>query len=108
MNRLQFFTMAAALILTARLGRINYNGHCETYYNLPMKNITARADQFYGLQDVYKVREDGVKTYNGFVICAANWEVHPFGSVVETSRGIGIVLDHTETDKETIDIATNW
>lgn len=100
--------MAAAMILTARLGTINFQGHKETYYNLPMKRIEARANEYYGLENVFAIREDGVKTYNGFVIVAANWEVHPFGSVIETSRGVGLVLDHTTTDKETIDIATNW
>lgn len=97
-----------AVILTARLGTITYQGHRETWYNLKMNKVVQRADEFYGLSDVYAVRDDGVKTYNGFVICAANWKVHPFGSLVETSRGLGIVLDHTETDKETVDIAVSW
>lgn len=100
----------SAIILTAKLGRIEFNGHPETYYNLNMNRITARADAYYGLENVYAVREDGVKTYNGFVIVAADWTLHPFGTVVETSLGTGIVLDHigADTNKNTVDIATSW
>lgn len=103
------FTLAA-VILTARLGRINYNDHCETYYNLNMDRIVERADSVYGLSDVYEIREDGVKTYNNFVIVATDWNIYPFGSVVETSRGIGIVLDHIGAvkNRNTVDIATEW
>lgn len=104
-------TILLTVILTARAGRITFNGHPETYYNLNMSRITARADAFYGLKDVYSVREDGIKTYNGFVIVAANWNVHPFGSVVETSRGLGIVLDtgsFAKREPQTIDLAADW
>ena len=74
-----------------------------------MNKVIERADAYYGLKDVYAVREDGVKTYNGFVIVASNWAVHPFGTLVDTSRGVGIVLDHhTAKDTELIDIATDW
>ena len=101
--------LAVALMITARSGIFFFDGHKETYYNLNMNRIVARADMFYGLSDVYEVREDGVKTYNGFVMVASDWNIHPFGSVVETSRGTGIVLDmHTAKDREIIDIATAW
>ena len=74
-----------------------------------LNKVVERADSFYGLSDVYEVREDGVKTYNGFVILASDKSV-PYGTVVETSRGIGIVLDyHTVKDgKNLYDIATSW
>ena len=96
-----------AAVLTARIGTINFNGHKETWYDLDMSRIVAKADAYYGLENVYQVREDGIKTYNGFVIVAAK---KPYGTVVETSRGIGLVLDvHTvENDKELVDIATAW
>lgn len=98
-----------ATILTAKIGTINYAGHVETWYNLKMNKVVERADNFYGLSDVYGVREDGVKTYNGFVIVAADKSV-PYGTVVETSRGIGIVLDyHTiKNGENTFDLATSW
>jgi len=100
-----------AAILTARAGRITFNGHYETYYNLNMSRIVERADAFYGLKDVYSVREDGIKTYNGFVIVASGWDVNPFGSIVETSRGLGIVLDtgaFAAREPDTIDVAAEW
>ena len=101
------FTLSA-IILTAKLGRVTYNNHVETWYDLPMNRIVERADAYYGMQDVYEVNEDGIKTYNGFVICAADWSVYPYGSLIETSVGTGIVLDHTQTDSNVIDIATSW
>ncbi len=98
-----------ATVLTAKLGTIEYQGHKETWYNLKMNKVVERADAYYGLSDVYGVTEDGIKTYNGFVIVAADMSV-PYGTVVETSRGIGIVLDyHTVKNGENLyDIATTW
>lgn len=98
-----------ATILTAKIGTINYAGHVETWYNLKMNKVVERADAYYGLSDVYGVNEDGIKTYNGFVIVAADMSV-PYGTVVETSRGIGIVLDyHTiKNGENTFDLATSW
>ena len=101
--------MAATVVLTAKLGTVQFNGHKETWYNLPMHNIIERADGIYGLNDVYEEREDGVKTYNGFVILATDWNEYPFGSIIETSLGTGIVLDmQTSGDKQIVDIATTW
>ena len=98
----------ATVVLTAGLGRITYGNHTETWYNLRMNKVVERADAYYGLSDVYKVNEDGIKTYNGFVILAADKSV-PYGTLVETSRGIGIVLDyHTTGREDLIDIATDW
>lgn len=107
---IRVLSLSVAVVLTAKLGRIQYNGHDETYYCLNMSRIVERADAYYGLSNVYAVREDGVRTYNGLVMCAGNYEVHPYGSLVETSRGVGIILDHTGkgTDKTVIDIATIW
>ena len=109
MNRGAIILGLMATILTAKIGTINYAGHVETWYNLKMNKVVERADNFYGLSDVYGVREDGVKTYNGFVILAADKSV-PYGTVVETSRGIGLVLDyHTiKNGENTFDLATSW
>ena len=108
MNK-QIMIAALAIMLTARLGTITYNDHRETWYDLPMQRIVERADSIYGLSDVYAVRSDGVKKYNGFVIVAADWDLHPFGAIIDTSRGTGIVLDtHTAPDRSVVDIATDW
>lgn len=99
--------IVTAVILTAALGRIAYGGHIETWYDLPMTKVVERADSYYGLSGVYAVRDDGVKTYNGFVILAADKSI-PYGTLIDTSRGTGIVIDYHETDADVIDIATDW
>ena len=105
MNRGAIIIGLMATVLTAKLGTIEYQGHKETWYNLKMNKVVERADNFYGLSDVYEVTEDGIKTYNGFVIVAADMSV-PYGTVVETSRGIGIVLDyHTMKNGENLSCA---
>lgn len=59
----------------------------------------------------YWVREDGCKMLGDYIMVAANLNVHPRGSIVETSRGLGLVCDtgsfarHNPTQ---IDIATSW
>ena len=101
-------TTLLAVILTARLGRVVYDGHPETYYNLRMDYVCQRATDL-GIQGQYSVREDGCKMFGEYIIVATNWDVHPYGSLIETSRGMGIVLDHhTNNDKTTVDLATDW
>ena len=98
-----------AVILTASLGRINYNGHCETWYDLDMTNVIERTDKELGMTGLYSVRSDGVKCYGQFVIVAADPRIHRRYTLVETSLGTGVVLDvHTADDPELIDIATDW
>ena len=97
-----------AVVLTASLGRVQFNDHYETWYDLDMTNVIARSDKAIGLENMYWVREDGVKMYAQWVICAA----HPSKirySRIDTSLGEGIILDtHTADDPELIDIATTW
>ena len=99
-----------AAVLTAKLGTINYNGHRETWYDLDMSKVIAKTDKATGLNNLYNVREDGVKCYSKFVIVAADLDLHPRYTFVETSLGTGVVLDSLgdAEDRETIDIATTW
>ena len=96
-----------AVILTATLGRITYNGHTETWYDLPMDKCVKRAQDM-GIPCDYWVRDDGVKMFGQWVIVAA----HPSKiryTMVDTSLGEGIILDtHEMNDTELIDIATTW
>ena len=109
MNRGAMIGALLATILTASAGRITFNGHSETYYSLPMKRVVARADDRYQTNNVYWIRDDGCKMYGPFVIVAADFGTYPYGSIVGTSRGLGIVLDtHTASDRGLIDIATTW
>lgn len=102
------------LILTAQLGTITFEGNRETYYNLDMHKVCARATDDnihvkYSMYNKYWEREDGCKMYGEYIICAADWDKHPYGTLINTSRGTGIVLDTgTFEDRTTVDIATNW
>lgn len=97
------FTIA----LTARLGVVDYNGHTETWYDLPMNRVVESAQNM-GIPAEYWVRDDGVKMFGQWVIVAA----HPSKirySTVQTSLGEGIILDAHEVDNtELYDIATDW
>lgn len=107
-NVIRAITTLFAIILTAKLGTIQYGDHRETWYDLDMSRVIERANAYYDVdEDTYEVRSDGVKTYNGYVIVAADKSI-PYGTVVETSRGIGIVLDYHETDKDVYDLAVSW
>ena len=94
-------------VLTAGLGKVTYQGHTETWYNLNMNNVVQRA-QSMGIPCDYWVRDDGVKMFGPWVIVAA----HPSKiryTRVQTSLGEGIILDvHEMPDEELIDIATEW
>lgn len=47
----------------------------------------------------------GTITYNDH---RETWDLHLFGSIIETSRGTGIVLDTHTADRAVVDIATDW
>lgn len=98
----------SAVILTAKLGRIEYMGHTETWYDLPMNRIIERTDSMLGVNGLYHIDERGVKMYGDWVIVAADKTVTRY-SFVETSFGKGIVLDnHVTGDPNLYDIATSW
>lgn len=98
-------------VLTPAAGVNYFNGvQKETYYNLDMSGVVAIA-QARGIEGEYSVREDGCKMYGDYIIIAANQTVHPYGSLVETSLGTGIVLDtggFAFYNPEQVDIATAW
>lgn len=96
--------------LTASAGVNYYGEQKETYYNLNMSRVVSNA-QGNGLEGEYWVRDDGCKMFGDYVIVAANQDVHPYGSTVETSLGTGIVLDtggFASGNSTQVDIATDW
>ena len=104
----RYLTILLAAVLTARAGTITYNGHKETWYNLPMDRCVKRAQNM-GIPAEMWIRDDGVKMFGHWVIVAA----HPSKvryTRVQTSLGEGIILDFhtTYNDLELIDIATTW
>ena len=96
--------------LTKRGGVYWFGNQKETYYNLDMSGIVRRAKND-GIEGDYWVRSDGAKMYGDYIMIAANWSVHPYGSIVQTSLGAGIVLDtggFAANNPNQVDIATSW
>ena len=82
----------------------------ETYYNLDMSIIINYLESN-GVRGRYYIRHDGVKMYGRYIMVAASYAVHPYGSIVETSLGKGIVCDtggFAAYDPFRLDIATSW
>ncbi len=82
----------------------------ETYYNLDMSGVISIMRSM-GNTDEYWVREDGVKMLGDYIMCAANLDVHPRGSLVESSLGTCIVCDTGGFAYENayqLDIAVTW
>ncbi len=97
-------------ILNSFIGTIEGPSGKETYYNLPMGGVIKNMKQR-GFDYEYSVREDGVKLYGGYVMCAANLEERPFGTLVQTSLGLGIVCDtggFAKYNRMQLDIAVDW
>lgn len=96
--------------LTA-VGGVNYGpSGKETYYNLPMEGVISIMRSM-GNNDPYWVREDGVKMLGDYIMVAAHLGVHPRGTLVPTSLGMGLVCDTGgfALDNPTqLDIATAW
>lgn len=95
--------------LTADLGIFYGPSGKETYYNLPMEGvIKIMKDAGYYMD--YAVREDGVKTYGGYVMVAADLDKYPRGTLLETSLGKGLVCDTGDFvgSDVVIDIAVDW
>ena len=80
------------------------SGLGETWYNLPMFGCL---DLIGYSRDGYAERADGFKTYNGYIMVASpdlsRW---PKGSYIETTNGMGIVVDFCPGGN--LDIAVTW
>ena len=96
--------------LTPAGGVFEFEGHTETYYNLDMSVVVSVA-QSRGIAGEYHVRSDGAKMIGDYIMVAACYDVHPYGSLVNTSLGMGIVVDtgaFTAWNAGNIDISTTW
>ena len=96
--------------LTPSGGVFNGPSGLETYYNMDMSVIVQVAHSN-GIGGEYWIREDGCKMLGDYIICACNRDVHPYGTLVQTSLGTGISLDtggFAANNPTQIDIATNW
>ena len=97
-------------VLNRVIGTVEGPSGKETYYNLNMTWIIEYMHE-QGYEGEFWVRDDGVKMLGDYVMCAACFDVHPLGSLVETSLGTAIVCD-TGTfiydNPYQIDIAVRW
>lgn len=99
--------------LTKTGGVFNGPSGKETYYNLPMGVVVEmmRAQGFDEVNYPYWVRDDGCKMLGDYIMIAANLNLRPKGTIVETSLGPGLVCDtggFAKSNQEAIDIAVNW
>jgi len=98
-------------VLSASAGRVaSPAGGTESYYNLEMSQVVANA-KAQGISGSYWVRADGVKMLGDYVMVAANRNVHPQGSIVQTTLGSGVVVDSgtfSISSPQDLDIAVNW
>ena len=85
----------------------------ETWYNLNMSVCVKMMRDKGFSEEEYPVwtREDGAKMFGDFVMCAANIEIRPKGTIIETSLGLAICVDtgsFCQSDKTAVDICVNW
>lgn len=100
-------------ILNPRSGTVLGPSGKETYYNLSMHGVVKvmRKKGFSEEEYPYWVREDGVKMLGDYIMCAADLNIRPRGSLVESSLGTCIVTDTGDfiyTNPYQIDIAVDW
>lgn len=99
--------------LSKSAGTIQGPSGKETYYNLNMSGVVSimRGMGFSEKEYPYHVRKDGAKCLGEYVMVAANLNLRPRGSLVETSLGMGLVCDTGGFAKHNItqlDLAVNW
>lgn len=96
--------------LEAEAGTVLGPSGKETWYNMDMTGVIDNLKAA-GIEGEYRVREDGVKTYGDYIMCAADFELRPFGTILETSLGTAIVCDTGDFIEENpyqLDIAVAW
>jgi hypothetical protein len=97
-------------VLTAYRGSVYGPSGKEVYYNMNMSGVVS-ALRRKGYSGNYWVRNDGVKMFGSYIMVAANYGVHPYGSIVQTSLGAAIVCDtgtFARSYPNCLDIATSW
>lgn len=99
--------------LTAWRGVVYGPSGRETYYNMRMGGVVSimRRMGFSASAFPYWVRSDGCKMLGPYIMVAAHLGVHPRGSVVPTSRGLGLVCDtggFAYRNSRQLDIAVSW
>ena len=100
-------------VLSKSKGAIYGPSGKETYYNLDMSGVI-RAMRYAGYSEEeypYWIREDGVKMLGSYVMVAANYEIRPKGTIIQSSLGYAIVCDtggFARSNPTQLDIAVSW
>lgn len=100
-------------ILSKSKGAIIGPSGKETYYNLNMSSVV-RAMRNIGYSEEeypYWIREDGVKMLGKYVMVAANYDIRPKGTIIQSSLGEAIVCDtggFAKKNATQIDVAVSW
>lgn len=100
-------------VLSKSKGAIYGPSGKETYYNLDMSGVI-RAMRYAGYSEEeypYWIREDGVKMLGSYVMVAANYEIRPKGTIIQSSLGYAIVCDtggFARGNPTQLDIAVSW
>lgn len=100
-------------VLTKSKGVVYGPSGKETYYNLNMTSVinAMRRAGYTEEEYPYWIRDDGVKMLGDYVIVAANYEIRPKGTILQTSLGNGIVCDtggFAKNNPTQIDVAVSW
>ena len=108
-----FVNYAKKYHLTRQSGVFNGPSGKETYYNLDMSRCVSimRSIGFSEEEYPYWVRSDGAKMLGDYVMCAAELNTRPRGTILKTSMGLAIVVDTGSFAYENpsqIDICTTW
>lgn len=108
-----FVNYAKKYHLSRQSGVFNGPSGKETYYNLDMSRCVSimRGIGFSEEEYPYWVRPDGAKMLGDYVMCAAELNTRPRGTVLKTSMGLAIVVDtgsFAYGNPSQIDICTTW
>ncbi|MBR3162845.1 MAG: hypothetical protein IKF17_01925 [Clostridia bacterium] len=100
-------------VLNSFNGVANGPSGYETYYNLPMGGVVSimRGLGYDEASYPYWVRDDGVKMLGDYVMCAANLDIRPYGTILPSSLGMAIVCDTGDfaySNPYQLDIAVSW
>lgn len=100
-------------VITRENGTVQGPSGKETYYNLPMEGVVRiMRNAGYSEEDYpYWIRDDGCKMLGPYIMVAADQSIRPLGSIVPTSRGMGIVSDtgtFIYTNPTQLDLAVSW
>lgn len=107
--------LCLALLKESNTGKLTASGGVfygpsgkETWYNLPMGGVieVMRGLGYDTGHYPNWMREDGCKMFGPYVMVAADTNALPKGTVLETSLGAGMVVDHCPSGN--IDIAVAW